>query len=870
MHVKVTSSRRELRGRVSALLAAAVGLGLIFPALTASPAAAAPPKPKPAPVKLFAADEDASDHVQKAPLKAKDRPPLSASKEELRHDFDEPQAPSKHPRPSMKGKLTAAQAKAKGLKGAAAKAAAAACSPSDFTSRSGSALVQQIKASTTDCINSLFSLKGSEAYYAFRESQMASVAYALRDNGSSYTGDNSGGTAQLVLYLRAGYFVHWYDTNVGTYGPTLKTAIQSGLDAFFNNSKAFTVSNANGEVLAEAITLIDSAEENDRYLDVVKRMLTGYNSSYDSSWWMLSAVNNVYTVLFRGHQVPAFVTKVQSDPSVLNTLNTFATSNIGLLSTDRSYLASNAGRELGRFLQHASMQAQVRPLAKNLLTSSSITGPTAPLWVGVAEMTDSFDKANCTYYDTCNLQQRLAASVLTVNYTCSSSIKIRAQDMNSTELADSCRSLTSQDAYFHSITKDNGPVANDYNTTIEVCVFNSSTDYQTYAGAMFGIDTNNGGMYLEGDPAASGNQPRFIAYEAEWVRPTFQIWNLNHEYTHYLDGRFNMFGDFGAGVTTPTIWWIEGFAEYISYSYRKEVYTAAMTEAANRTYALSTLWDTTYSHDTTRIYRWGYLAVRYMIENHPNDVATVLGYYRSGNWNGARSFLTSTIGSRYDSDWWTWLASCAAGSCNGGGGGGGGNQAPSASFSYNSNALAVSFSDTSSDADGTIASRSWNFGDGATSTAANPSHTYSAAGTYTVKLTVTDDGGATASSSQQVTVSTSGGGSNTPECTGGDARQLGQNCQRSNLSATAGNYYYLYLYVPAGTRQLTVTSSGGTGNADLYYSNSTWATTSSYTQRSTGATNSETLTISSPTAGYAYITLHASQAFSGVTVKAQY
>ncbi|MEV5540112.1 collagenase [Saccharopolyspora shandongensis] len=28
------------------------------------------------------------------------------------------------------------------------------------------------------------------------------------------------------------------------------------------------------------------------------------------------------------------------------------------------------------------------------------------------------------------------------------------------------------------------------------------------------------------DPAQQGNQPRFIAYEAEWQRPTFEIWNL--------------------------------------------------------------------------------------------------------------------------------------------------------------------------------------------------------------------------------------------------------------------------------------------------------------------------------------------------------
>ncbi len=58
--------------------------------------------------------------------------------------------------------------------------------------------------------------------------------------------------------------------------------------------------------------------------------------------------------------------------------------------------------------------------------------------------------------------------------------------------------------------------------------------------------------------------------------------------------------------------------------------------------------------------------------------------------------------------------------------------------------LDVQFDSTgSSDPDGTIVSYLWDFGDGSTSSEADPSHTYASAGTYTAKLTVTDDNGAT-------------------------------------------------------------------------------------------------------------------------------
>ena len=81
------------------------------------------------------------------------------------------------------------------------------------------------------------------------------------------------------------------------------------------------------------------------------------------------------------------------------------------------------------------------------------------------------------------------------------------------------------------------------------------------------------------------------------------------------------------------------------------------------------------------------------------------------------------------------------------------NQPPTAVFTSNCTNLQCSFDGSgSSDPDGTIASYTWDFGDGVTGSGATPSHTYATAGAYTVKLTVTDNQGATNTVSHNVTV----------------------------------------------------------------------------------------------------------------------
>jgi len=186
-----------------------------------------------------------------------------------------------------------------------------------------------------------------------------------------------------------------------------------------------------------------------------------------------------------------------------------------------------------------------------------------------------------------------------------------------------------------------------------------------------------------------------------------------------------------------------------------------------------------------------------------------------------------------------------------------GNAPPVANFGSSVSGLTVNFTDSSSDSDGSIASRSWNFGDGTSSTATNPSHTYAAAGSYTVMLTVTDNGGASNSKSQSVTVGSSGS-------------MLQNGVPVSGISGAAGSEQRWTMQVPSDSINLKFVTSGGTGDADLYVKYGTAPTTTSYDCKSEGSTNAETCSLPAATPGTWHVLVKGYSAFSGMSLTGSY
>ena len=113
--------------------------------------------------------------------------------------------------------------------------------------------------------------------------------------------------------------------------------------------------------------------------------------------------------------------------------------------------------------------------------------------------------------------------------------------------------------------------------------------------------------------------------------------------------------------------------------------------------------------------------------------------------------------------------------------------------------LTVSFNDLSAAGSGTITSWLWNFGDGVTSTLQNPSHTYTAAGNFTVSLNITNSFGCTKNFPQPNYVTINTGVTAAFTNTAPSSCAAPQTINFQNQSTGTGTLSYQWFYGDGGT-----------------------------------------------------------------------
>lgn len=551
-------------------------------------------------------------------------------------------------------------------KRASIKTVTPACQDMNTLAAQNSATIADYVASLPDyeCIYGAFSLSGSQAARVYSAANFNAVASRFAQEAASYHSSDIR-LVNLTLYLRAGYYLN-YGGTLASVPDSVRTTLRPAINTLVNGAQLFAPNPSGPTTAGEVMTLITNMGDEPYFVDSMKNVVARFTNSASNPNAAKALLDQnagggytgALVVFFRAHSSATAPASLQTDPSYASTLYAFVKNDkAALLGTSAAYQIDQTANEAFRFMKYPALLPAVRPMVQETLNTSTMKGADGDLWLAAAQAVDFYDSSNCAQYGTCNYKTDLGNWVLSKNYVCpDSSVHLRTQELNQDQANQSCNLLANEKPYFMSMVGSSGkPVSNDNNTSLEVVVFSSNADYDKYSPILFGNSTDNGGIYLEGDPSAAGNQARFIAFEATWLRPTFQVWNLGHEYIHYLDGRFDMAGDFSTENQVPVVWWLEGLAEYMSLKNNDQT---AITAANTGQYALSTIFQNTYSMNdyVNRAYYWGYMAVRFVYERHPEILADILPKFRSGDYAGFNTYMLN-IGTRYDAEFANWVKS---------------------------------------------------------------------------------------------------------------------------------------------------------------------------------------------------------------------
>lgn len=190
-------------------------------------------------------------------------------------------------------------------------------------------------------------------------------------------------------------------------------------------------------------------------------------------------------------------------------------------------------------------------------------------------------------------------------------------------------SLQVQAQFFRLIESDT-PLQDDLSDTLKIIIYGSRSDYEEWQYELFGLNTNNGGIYIE-------RGSTFYSYERTPQESIYSLEELfRHEYTHYLIGRYIdpfFWGETVFYTNEQLTWFNEGMAEYLAGStrlekvkIRKSIATQLKSDVAKMN--PSEIISAKYNEGFT-FYRYSNAFVNYLIDENPTLFTKIINAIKS-------------------------------------------------------------------------------------------------------------------------------------------------------------------------------------------------------------------------------------------------
>ncbi|MFC4518086.1 collagenase [Streptomyces ehimensis] len=489
------------------------------------------------------------------------------------------------------------------------------------------------------CLRDVLWTWDSRMTRVFSRENVRAVAQRAERYGYWHDGKNTSHVLEMFTYLHAAAYHDFSHDEIDLSDATTVEAIRRAVYYFGIGQHTFDATRVNGETLREALYAASSPGLRQHQLPLMKRILGMFDASHpdtakDAGWG--GAALGALSVSYLGvnNNDTAFRSAVAADPAYRAALKAFA-GYAHLKGTDNAWVARDAVNEYGRLGQIDALKGEVTSSLGGLLdTVVRSFGQGSEPWGKVVNWLNEYGA--CKQYGVCkaDIDRRLFPNTYTYD---NGGIKVRTALDRAT--VDRLYYASKQvKAQYHRVLGTDQPLADDTNSTLNIVLYASRSDYEIYHPLLTGMSTNNGGIYIE-------NGATFYTYERRVPQDsTLTLEELfRHEYTHYLNGRWAVPGSFGEGPwyqNDRTTAMDEGTAEFFDGSTRGEgirVRKSLVQGIINDTaggkprMTVDQLLHAEYDRDGFRFYNYAGTFFEYLWSERPSLLREMYGYLRAND-----------------------------------------------------------------------------------------------------------------------------------------------------------------------------------------------------------------------------------------------
>ncbi|MFI9309715.1 collagenase [Streptomyces triculaminicus] len=460
----------------------------------------------------------------------------------------------------------------------------------------------------------------------------------------AHDGKNGSHLLEMFTYLHAVGYHDFSHDEIDLGDAQTVDAIRRAVSSLGTAARTFDVTRTNAETLREALYAASSPGLRQHQLPLVKRVLATMDAAHpqtakDTSWAgaALAALSLNYLGVYSGNHDTAFHAAVTADPSYRAAFKAFA-GYTHLKGTANAWVARDAVGEYGRMGQIDALKGEITSALGGLLSTTAGTfGEGSEPWAKVVTWLNEFGA--CKQYGVCktDIERRLFPNTYTYD---NGGIKVRTALPRAT--VDRLYYASKQvKAQYHRVLGTEQPLAGDTNTSLNIVLYASRSDYEIYHPLLTGMGTNNGGIYIE-------NGATFYTYERRVPQDsTLTLEELfRHEYTHYLNGRWAVPGLFGEGPWYQgdrTTAMDEGTAEFFDGAtrddgirVRKSLVQSVINDTAGNKPRMTVdqLLHAEYDRDGFRFYSYAGTFFEFLWTERPSALREMYGYLRANDVSG--------------------------------------------------------------------------------------------------------------------------------------------------------------------------------------------------------------------------------------------